>query len=400
MKRPHLSHSEKARRIVFALVLLPALLGVSLLFGFTYNFTQPELTDYVNPFIGTAPGGSKFGFTGDSGDVFPGATYPAGMLQWSPDTTSNIPGGYNYLDSTIKGFSLTHFSGRGCTAYQDIPFMPSIGLPTVSPATHSSLYQSRFSHNSEDAHPGYYRVHLDTSNVDVELSVTARTGIARFTYPASRAATMLINAGGSINGNSNAAVTIVPGNREVTGFATSTIGCGNNHYRLYFAAQFDRSFTNYGTWNKTAVNSGSTTSTSAHAGAYVSFDTTSNTVVQVKVGISFVSIANAEADLAAEQSGFNFISVRQHADTAWHSRLGSIVVQGGSSAEKTIFYTALYHASIHPNIFSDDNRQYIGFDGKVHTLAKSQHAQYENIAGWDQYRSLFPLLATLFPIEA
>ena len=400
MKRPHLSHSEKVRRIVFALVLLPALLGVSLLFGFTYNFTQPELTDYVNPLIGTAPGGSKFGFTGDSGDVFPGATYPAGMMQWSPDTTSNIPGGYNYLDSTIKGFSLTHFSGRGCTAYQDIPFMPYLGLPTVSPAANKSLYQSSFAHSSEYAHPGYYQVHLNTPNTEVELSVTARTGIARFTYPASRAATMLINAGGSINGNSNAAVTIVPGNREVTGFDTSTVGCGNNHYKLYFAAQFDRPFTTYGTWNKSAVNPGSTTGESAHAGAYVSFNTTSNTVVQVKVGISFVSIANAQSNLAAEQSGFNFTSVRLSADAAWNSRLGSIVVQGGSEAEKTVFYTALYHASIHPNIFSDDNRQYIGFDGKVHTLAKSQHAQYENIAGWDQYRSLFPLLATLFPTEA
>ncbi|HVB23944.1 MAG TPA: GH92 family glycosyl hydrolase [Ktedonobacteraceae bacterium] len=400
MQRPGLLRSKKIRRIILAFVLLPALLGLSLLLGFTYNFSQPELTSYVNPFIGTAPGGSKFGFSGDSGDVFPGATYPAGMMQWSPDTTSNIPGGYNYADSTIKGFSLTHFSGRGCTAYQDIPFMPYVGSLAVSPAADRSLYQSSFSHNSEYAHPGYYQVHLNTSNVEVALSVTERTGIGQFTYPASKAATMLINAGGSINGNSNAGVTIIPGSREVTGFATSTVGCGSNHYTLYFAAQFDRSFMKYGTWNKVAVIPGSITGTSAHTGAYVAFDTTSQTVVQVKVGISFVSIANAQANLAAEQSGFNFISVRQHADAAWNSRLGSIVVQGGSSNEKTTFYTALYHASIHPNVFSDDNRQYIGFDGKVHTLALSQHAQYENVAGWDQYRSLFPLLATLFPTEA
>ncbi|MEO8972372.1 MAG: GH92 family glycosyl hydrolase [Ktedonobacteraceae bacterium] len=400
MKRPQLPRNEKIKRITLALMLIPALLGVSLLFGFTYNFAPPELTDYVNPLIGTAPGGSKFGFSGDSGDVFPGATYPAGMMQWSPDTTSNIPGGYNYADSTIKGFSLTHFSGRGCTAYQDIPFMPYVGALTVSPAADRSLYQSSFSHSSENAHPGYYQVHLNTPNVGVELSVTERTGIGQFTYPTSKFATMLINAGGSINGNSNAGVTIIPGSSEVTGFDTSTVGCANNHYTLYFAAQFDRSFTNYGTWNKVSVSPGSKTNKSAHTGAYVTFDTTSQAVVQAKVGISFVSIVNAQANLATEQTGFNFNSVRQHADAAWNSRLSSIVVQGGSLAEKTTFYTALYHASIHPNVFSDDNRQYIGFDGKVHTLAPKQHAQYENIAGWDQYRSLFPLLATLFPSEA
>jgi predicted alpha-1,2-mannosidase len=399
MKRPQLLRSEKVRRIILALVLVPALLGLSLLLGFTNIPTQPELTDYVNPFIGIAPGGGHFGFTGDSGDVFPGATYPAGMMQWSPDTTSNLPGGYYYPDSTIKGFSLTHFSGRGCTVYQDIPFMPYVGSLNVSPATDSSLYQSSFSHSSESAHPGYYQVHLNTPNVGVALSVTQRTGIGQFSYPSSRAATMLLNAGGSINGNSNAGVTIIPGSSEVTGFDTSTVGCGSNHYTLYFAAQFDRAFTNYGTWNKVAVSPGSTSGESAHTGAYVTFDTTENAMVQVKVGISFVSIANAQTNLAAEQSGFNFTSVRQHADAAWNSRLGSIVVQGGSSVEKTTFYTALYHASIHPNVFSDDNRQYIGFDSKVHTLAPSQHAQYENIAGWDQYRSLIPLLATLFPSE-
>ncbi len=401
MKRPRLWHRQRIGRIALSLALIPAILGLALLLGFAYlTSAQPELTDYVNPFIGTAPGGSQFGFTGDSGDVFPGATYPAGMVQWSPDTTSNLPGGYYYPDTTIKGFSLTHFSGRGCTVYQDVPFMPYVGSLNVTPAANRSLYQSSFSHSSEYAHPGYYRVHLNAPNTDVELSVTEHTGMGRFTFPASRVATMLINAAGSINGNSNADVTIIPANREVTGFATSTIGCGSNHYTLFFAAQFDRSFTNYGTWNKVAVNPGATSSTSAHSGAFVAFDTTANTVVQVQVGISFVSVANAQANLNAEQAHFNFDAVRQRADAAWNSRLGSIVVQGGLSNEKVTFYTALYHASLHPNVFSDVNRQYIGFDGKVHTLAPSQHAQYENIAGWDQYRSLFPLLATLFPTEA
>ena len=389
--------------LLLGIALVLALIVVPRLITFNHNVrlvasSNLNLTQYVNPFIGTAPGGSSFGFSGDSGDTFPGATYPMGMVQWSPDTTSNLPGGYYYPDSTIKGFSLTHFSGRGCTVYQDIPFMPYVGTIDVSPATHSSTYNSRFSHSSESAHPGYYRVHLDGPNVKVELSVTRRTGMGQFAYPASTASTMIINAGGSINGNTNASATITTRSDEVTGFDTSMVGCGSNHYTLYFAARFDRPFTNYGTWNRGTVNYGSTSSTGAQSGAFVIFDTTSKQVIHVQVGISFVSVANAQANLAAEHGNFNFTTVRNNADAAWNSRLKSIQVQGGTPDELITFYTALYHAFVHPNIFSDDNGQYLGFDGKVHTVPNG-HIQYENIPGWDEYRSLIRLRAILAPSE-
>ena len=389
--------------LLLGIVLVLALIIVPRLINFNQNVrlaatSSLNLTQYVNPFIGTAPGGSSFGFGGDSGDTFPGATYPMGMVQWSPDTTSNLPGGYYYPDSTIKGFSLTHFSGRGCTVYQDIPFKPYVGTINVSPATYSSIYNSRFSHSSESAHPGYYRVHLDGPNVTVELSVTRRTGMGRFTYPASTASTMIINTGGSINGNMNAGATITTRGNEVTGFDTSTVGCGNNHYTLYFAAQFDRPFTTYGTWNGGTVNYNSTSSTGSQSGAFVTFDTTSNHIIHVQVGISFVSVANAQANLAAENANFNFTTVRNNAGAAWNSRLKSLQVQGGTPDELTTFYTALYHAFIHPNIFSDDNGQYLGFDGRVHTVP-SGHIQYENIPGWDEYRSLIRLRAILAPSE-
>ncbi len=389
--------------LLLGIALVLALIVVSRLIPINHNVrlvasSNLNLTQYVNPFIGTAPGGSSFGFSGDSGDTFPGATYPMGMVQWSPDTTSNLPGGYYYPDSTIKGFSLTHFSGRGCTVYQDIPFMPYVGTIDVSPATHSSTYNSRFSHSSESAHPGYYRVHLDGPNVKVELSVTRRTGMGQFTYPASTASTMIINAGGSINGNTNASATITTRSDEVAGFDTSMVGCGSNHYTLYFAARFDRPFTSYGTWNRGTVNYGSTSSTGAQSGAFVIFDTTSKQVIHVQVGISFVSVANAQANLAAEHGNFNFTTVRNNADAAWNSRLKSIQVQGGTPDELIAFYTALYHAFVHPNIFSDDNGQYLGFDGKVHTVPNG-HIQYENIPGWDEYRSLIRLRAILAPSE-
>ncbi len=383
--------------LVLALIIVPRLINLN------HNVRVAatsglNLTQYVNPFIGTSPGGSSFGFGGDSGDTFPGATYPMGMVQWSPDTTSNLPGGYYYPDSTIKGFSLTHFSGRGCTAYQDIPFMPYVGTVNASPATHGSIYNSKFSHGSESAHPGYYRVQLDDPNVTVELSVTPRTGMGQFTYPTSTASTMIINAAGSINGNTNAGTTITTRSNVVTGFDTSTVGCGNNHYTLYFAAQFDRPFTSYGTWNGGTVNYGSSSSTGLQSGAFVTFDTISNQVIHVQVGISFVSIANAQANLAAENANFNFTTVRNTTGTAWNSRLRSIQVQGGTPDELITFYTALYHAFIHPNIFSDDSGQYLGFDGKIHTVP-SGHIQYENIPGWDEYRSLIRLRAILASSE-
>jgi predicted alpha-1,2-mannosidase len=360
--------------------------------------TVNTFTQYVNPFIGTAPQGSKFGLLGDGGNTFPGATYPMGMMQWSPDTTSNLPGGYYYPDSTIKGFSLTHFSGRGCIAYQDIPFMPYVGTVEDSPATNAFLYYSRFSHSSESAHPGYYSVHLDNPNVTAALSVALRTGMGQFTYPASTSSTMLINAGGSVKGNSNAGVTIAANNNEVTGFATSAVGCGSNPYTLYFSAQFDRSFSSYGTWNGGNVNQGSTSSAGSQSGAFLTFNTRPDRVVRVRVGISFVSIANAQANLSAENAIFNFTALRNAANAAWNSRLSSIRVQGGTPDERVTFYTALYHTFIHPNVFSDANGQYIGFDGKIHTVPQG-HFQYENISGWDDYRSLIRLRALLAPAE-
>jgi predicted alpha-1,2-mannosidase len=322
-----------------------------------------------------------------------------GMVQWSPDTISNPPGGYSYDDSIVKGLSLTHFSGRGCQVYQDFPFMPYVGDISSSPATHSSLYYSSFSHGGEVARPGYYRVHLDRPNVTAELSVTPHAGLGQFAFPASTASTVMINAGGSVNGNSNSNATIIPSQNEVTGSAQSTVGCGSNPYALYFAAKFDRSFSAFGTWSGDSVNHGSSSGVGQHAGAFLVFDTTSNRVVRVQVGISFVSVANAQSNLATETPSFDLASVARNADAAWNDRLNSIQVAGGTLDETVAFYTALYHVFFHPNIFSDANGQYIGFDGLVHTVPDG-HVQYENIPGWDSYRTHIRLLSILAPSAA
>jgi len=356
-----------------------------------------NLTQYVNPFIGTqaCPSGS-YGFTFTAGDVFPGADYPMGMLQWSPDTPSNLPGGYNYDDSTIIGFSLTHFSGRGVSTYQDVPFMPYVGTVSASPAT-STMYQAGFSHSNESASPGYYSVTLD-SNIKVELTASLHTGAARFTFPSSTNSTIMVNSGGSIDGNSrNTGITIIPGSNEMTGHATANVGAASQSYTIYFVVMFDQPFASFGTWNGGTVNPGSTSSNGSQSGAFATFHTT---VVNARAAISYVSLANAEANLAAENSSFNFSGMQAACSTAWNTILNKIQVSGGTSAQLTEFYTALYHCFFHPNVFDDVNGQYMGMDKTVHTVTSGHTHQYDAISGWDEYRSGLPLRAILAPSVA
>ena len=355
---------------------------------------------YVNPFIGTQPSPtSHYGFGFDTGDVFPGAVAPHGMVAWSPDTTSGIPGGYWYPDNTIKGFSLDHFSGRGCSYQGDIPFMPVPGPVSSSPATNPAAYRSTFSHASESASPGYYQVGLD-SGMEVALSATTRTGIGQFTYPSSApASSMIINASGSAHGDKNASVSIDPATSTVTGSATTTVGCGSDLYTVYFTAHFDHSFAGYGTWNGGTLTGGSTSASGSQSGAYLSFSTADGKPVTARTALSYVSVANAEQNLSTEDPGGNLTSVAAGAATAWNNALSAIHVSGGSTGDTTLFYTELYHFLIEPGIFNDVTGQYAGFDNKIHTVPAG-HIQYSNITGWDQYRSYIALLALLEPGEA
>ena len=283
-----------------------------------------NLVGLVNTFIGTSGGG----------DTFPGADLPSGMVQWSPDNTTS-PGGYQYTDTVIsRGFSLTHFSGRGVSVYQDFPFMPVVGTLSTSPATTPTAYSSSFSHTNETATAGYYSVLLDTG-IQVELTVTLRSGMGRFTYPASTQANMIINLNGSANGNSGDAVSII-GTNEVTGQTTSTIGGSGDHYTIYFAALFDHPFTGFGVWNESTLAAGASTNSNSSTAAYVTFDTTANPVVLARVGISFVSVSNALLNLNTENPGWDFDAVRNGASNAWNTVLSRIQVAGGTSDEQTV----------------------------------------------------------------
>jgi predicted alpha-1,2-mannosidase len=212
---------------------------------------------------------------------------------------------------------------------------------------------------------------------------------------------MLINVGGSVNGDSDASAQIV-GNDEVTGSASSTGFCGRaTPYTVYFAAQFSRPFTSFGTWNGATVSPGSTTTTGGQAGAYVTFDTTQDPMVLVKVGVSFVSVQNAVLNLRTEHpsalTSAGFDAVHTAAGATWNAMLSRIQISGGTAADEQRFYTALYHALLHPNVFSDVNGQYPGFDHQVHST--QAYTQYANYSGWDIYRTDIPLLALLAPRE-
>ena len=369
------------------------------------NSGDSDLTRYVNPWIGTAQGAPDYNMGNAAGNTPPGASFPFGMVLWSPDTT-NQSGGYRFEHKSIGGFSLTHFSGRGISCWQDLPFMPIRSPVGVSPGTNWTDYASTFSHaneaapDNERATPGFYGVKLD-SGVGVELTVTRRTGFARFDFADSGDGTLLVNSGGSANGNWGNTWVKISGNTQIYGAVTSGDCGGSFSYTVYFVASFDQPFVSSGAWNGPSVAPGARETAGPQSGVYLTFDTASNSIVRVKVGLSFVSFTNAYDNLAAENPGWDFDAVREQARIAWNQRLRSIQVGGASDApepgmteQKTIFYTALYHASIHPSTFSDANGEYLGFDGAVH---RTDRTQYHNIPAWDFYRSLAPLLAIIAP---
>jgi predicted alpha-1,2-mannosidase len=361
-----------------------------------------DLTRYVNTFIGTANSPLPDYLGGNSsGNTFPGATLPFGMIQWSPDTEKGFGkderGSYLYADSAIRGFSLTHLSGPGCPVFGDVPIMPVVGEVSTSPTTEPDRYLANFSHANEKASPGFYEVALDTG-VRVRLTVTERTGHAVFTYPKGSDATLVFNLGRNGSGVTESGA-IFEGNRRLSGSVTSGAFCGaRNKYRLYFVAEFDRPFKATGTWKNASVSHGTRTVAGAQTGAFVSFDTSSASDVRVRIGLSYVNMQNARRNLRAENPRRDFETVRTRATARWNNALGRLTVRGGTDAEKQVFYTALYHTLLHPNIFSDANGEYVGFDEGIHSAPG--HTQYTNFSGWDIYRSESPLLAWLFPKEA
>ncbi|QRK04879.1 GH92 family glycosyl hydrolase [Archangium violaceum] len=354
-----------------------------------------DLARHVDPFIGTDDSDSPFPVPGGAGgSTFPGATVPFGMLQLSPDSPTGSPSGYRYSDPLIEHFSLTHFNGAGCPNNEDLPFLPRVGALTSSPAANWESFRTGYKKETEAASPGYYRVTLD-GDIEVELTTTTRTGMVRLHYPASEVAQFLLHTGRSATGVRIGSVQIV-GNDKIRGSVVAGGFCGSSQvFSIFFAAQFDRPFKSSGTWLGKTLSPGKTTAEGTGSGAFVTFDTTRDPAVQMKIGISFVSIANAEANLAAENSGWDFDAVRTAARERWNEVLNRVELTGGSDADLEQFYTALYHVFQNPNVASDVNGQYLGFDLSVHVA--DGWTVYQNYSGWDIIRSWTHLVAAIAP---
>ncbi|MEV6394646.1 GH92 family glycosyl hydrolase [Streptomyces sp. NPDC051907] len=375
-----------------------------------------NLTQYVDPFIGTDDSTSPDPVPdGAGGSTYPGAVYPYGMVQFSPDTPDAKPSGYRKSDPNIDQFSMTHFDGAGCANNENLGIMPTTASvdSTNSPGENWSRFASEKS--NEIAHPGYYRTILGDAT-KVELSATQRTGAARLTFPSSAgAARVLLNTSGNATGGTGFARTTVSGD-EVSGWTTGGDFCTPagekaNAFRIFFVMKFDRPPTGFGAWEGGKVSqatSGRLTSEGADSGGFLTFDAGSGRPVTLKTGLSFVSIDGARQNLAQEQPDQStFDTVEQAALLAWNTKLNSVQATGGSATDLRKFYTALYHVMQSPNTASDlgykdaDGKdvgaRYMGFDGKVHTVPSGMSAVYQNYSGWDVYRSWAALTSLIAP---
>ena len=319
---------------------------------------EEDLARHVDPMIGTfAPG-----------FVFPGPAVPFGMVQNSPDTRGEFAySGYLYTDPAIQGFSLVHLSGPGVKKGGDIPVMPVLGEPSDDPVEN----QSTFSHTNEHAEPGYYRVFLDKPATTVELAASTRAAMQRYAFPPAGAPKLVFDVARSVEGTHE-------GELAITG-ADEVSGRAKGRYPVFFVARFSRKFDSSGKL--------------ASGGGWVGWDEPGE--VTVRFGISFVDVEGARRNLEAEAPTFDFDRMRREARAAWNRELGRVVVSGGGADDLRSFYTALYRAQLHPNVFTDVDGRYRGMDDRIH-VARGR-TQYSNFSSWDLYKSENQLLALIQP---
>lgn len=348
---------------------------------------KKDNVDFVNTFIGT----------GGHGHTYPGAAYPFGMVQLSPDTRIDSwdgCSGYHYSDSTILGFSHTHLSGTGVGDYGDIRIMPTVGkvqLQAGSEGNSKSGYRSKFSHESEYTEVGYYSVELEDYDINVELTVGERFGFHKYEFPETKLANVIIDLTEGVTSDKINGLGIqilndstIIGYRKTQGWAYDQ--------RVYFYAMFSVPFEEYSIYNNGDIVEGETKfELGKDIKAHVRFNTKTKQTVLLKVGISATSIENAKSNLE-ESFGWDFEKTRQNVKQAWAKSLNRIDVKGGTETEKTNFYTALYHSLLNPNMFSDANGFYRAQDGKIY---QSDKQMYTVFSLWDTFRALHPLFTII-----
>ena len=332
---------------------------------------------------------NTFTGTGGHGHTFPGAVLPFGMVQLSPDSRSDDSwdgcGGYHYNDSLIFGFSHTHLSGTGCSDYGDFLIMPKMGTITESPER-----PRVFNHKEESASPGYYAVKLVKDKIDVELSVTLRTGIHKYTFHKGGKGYILIDLGhrNRLLESQEKTAEDTEGNLKIQ---LRQVKQGWAKRRELFATVIISGAVNKSELQREiAGNNKKTLLTSIH----VPFDVKAGDVIYIKVALSSVDAEGADRNLNAELPDWNFEKVKTDARNAWNRELSKIEVTTNDSIARRNFYTALYHCLIHPSINSDVDNRYRGNDFKIHT---TDHLHYTVFSLWDTFRALNPLLTLVYP---
>ncbi|MDR0546672.1 MAG: GH92 family glycosyl hydrolase [Dysgonamonadaceae bacterium] len=350
---------------------------------------MPNLTQYVDQYIGT----------GGHGHVFMGANVPFGLVQLGPTSipqTWDWTSGYHISDTTVIGFSHTHLNGTGIGDLSDISLMPVVGEVRLSRGdekNQDSGMWSYFNRSSERVHPGYYGVHLNRYNVDVELTATQRTGFHKYTFPVNAKACVVMDLENGTCWDKPVEGYIVQENDStVSGYRYST-GWANDQ-RLFFTASFSKPIKKWQVSEGNKRKKGNVLKAQKVYGL-ACFDTSDGEPVYVKVALSPVSIENAKQNMQAELPGWDFEQTVADADKAWNRELNKIQIQTAALPVKKIFYTAMYHSMIAPSVFCDVNRDYRGADGKIHTGAS--FTNYTTFSLWDTYRAAHPLMTIIHP---
>ena len=342
-----------------------------------FKCAEKDLTQYVNPFIGCA----------ENGHTFPGATYPFGMIQASPDTgncTWTYCSGYMFLDEKIGGFSQTHLNGTGCPDLGDVQLQPFTG------AVERESYQSAYKKDTQKAKPGYYAVTLEDFGVDVEITASPRVAFHRYTYKNPAPAHLLVNLQYGIVGGKDSLKKHILVSDVTTEDKYTITGHNQAHAwvtrHYYYVVKFDRP---YKVINKMTSLAGE------KAPLYVlDFDLKPGEALQVKVALSTVSVDGAKKNLEAEVPGWDFAAVHKQAKAAWNGLLSRAEVQG-TQDQKENFYTSMYHLFIQPNNIADVDGLDRGADDKVVMAADKTY--YSTLSLWDTFRAAHPLYTILAP---
>ena len=376
-------------------------------------FGQMQPVDYVNPFIGT----SNYGATN------PGAIAPRGMASVSPfNVAGNIglnplekdsqwlSNPYVHENAFLTGFSHVNLSGVGCPDLGVIISMPTSGILNTNHLEYGSTYKN------EIAKAGYYSAELDKYNIKAEVTASTRVGLSRYSFPAGDS-NILINLGLGLT-NEQGGMLKINSPSEVEGFRMVGSFCYNSPeaaYPVYFVAKLSKPADNFGIWNtphkntgveaqwmgynaKTRIKEGFTREVVGDSiGAYFSYNFEAPTKVEVKIGVSYVSIENARENLKMEVGEKSFDEVYEATKENWNDKLSKIEVEGGTEDAKTIFYTSLYHTQIHPNILNDINGEYPEIStGKI---GKTEGTRYTVFSLWDTYRNYHQLMSLIYPEE-